>query len=149
MKDLKFHLLMIEEASSYRISEDREVTICQELLSSFRHYVYLYGIICWWSFTLLYAAIAFRHYIWNLNHLIASAWNRIIYIFHFTNLRSLGMTYPHSPRSAKLGNYTDHTSENICSIDVLCFDDFLQVWDYTGLGYTRYNARDINKEVLG
>ncbi|KAL2938580.1 Ubiquinone biosynthesis monooxygenase COQ6 mitochondrial [Bienertia sinuspersici] len=23
------------------------------------------------------------------------------------------------------------------------------VWDYTGLGYTRYNARDVNKEVLG
>ncbi|XP_018827095.2 ubiquinone biosynthesis monooxygenase COQ6, mitochondrial [Juglans regia] len=27
--------------------------------------------------------------------------------------------------------------------------DKMQVWDYTGLGYTRYNARDINKEVLG
>ncbi|PIN15426.1 Monooxygenase involved in coenzyme Q (ubiquinone) biosynthesis [Handroanthus impetiginosus] len=25
----------------------------------------------------------------------------------------------------------------------------MQVWDYTGLGYTRYNARDVNKEVLG
>ncbi|EYU31732.1 hypothetical protein ABFS82_07G059500 [Erythranthe guttata] len=27
--------------------------------------------------------------------------------------------------------------------------DKMQVWDYTGLGYTKYNARDINKEVLG
>lgn len=27
--------------------------------------------------------------------------------------------------------------------------DSMQVWDYTGLGYTRYNARDVNKEVLG
>ncbi|KAK9288080.1 hypothetical protein L1049_016527 [Liquidambar formosana] len=27
--------------------------------------------------------------------------------------------------------------------------DKMQVWDYTGLGYTRYNARDANKEVLG
>ncbi|GER50080.1 FAD/NAD(P)-binding oxidoreductase family protein [Striga asiatica] len=27
--------------------------------------------------------------------------------------------------------------------------DKMQVWDYSGLGYTRYNARDINKEVLG
>ncbi|KAH7573076.1 hypothetical protein JRO89_XS03G0063500 [Xanthoceras sorbifolium] len=27
--------------------------------------------------------------------------------------------------------------------------DKMQVWDYTGLGYTRYNARDVNKEVLG
>ncbi|KAJ7979674.1 Ubiquinone biosynthesis monooxygenase COQ6, mitochondrial [Quillaja saponaria] len=27
--------------------------------------------------------------------------------------------------------------------------DKMQVWDYTGLGYTRYNARDIHKEVLG
>ncbi|KAL2463270.1 FAD/NAD(P)-binding oxidoreductase family protein [Forsythia ovata] len=27
--------------------------------------------------------------------------------------------------------------------------DKMQVWDYTGLGFTRYNARDINKEVLG
>ncbi|KAK7828535.1 ubiquinone biosynthesis monooxygenase coq6, partial [Quercus suber] len=27
--------------------------------------------------------------------------------------------------------------------------DKMQVWDYTGLGYTRYNAQDINKEVLG
>ncbi|XP_051146073.1 uncharacterized protein LOC127261752 [Andrographis paniculata] len=27
--------------------------------------------------------------------------------------------------------------------------DKMQVWDYTGLGYTRYNAKDINKEVLG
>jgi hypothetical protein len=25
----------------------------------------------------------------------------------------------------------------------------LQVWDYTGLGYTRYNARDVCKENLG
>ncbi|KAJ0093936.1 hypothetical protein Patl1_25916 [Pistacia atlantica] len=25
----------------------------------------------------------------------------------------------------------------------------VMVWDYTGLGYTRYNARDVNKEVLG
>ncbi|KAL9228430.1 hypothetical protein vseg_004014 [Gypsophila vaccaria] len=25
----------------------------------------------------------------------------------------------------------------------------MQVWDYTGLGYTRYNARDVDKEVLG
>ncbi|KAK4266308.1 hypothetical protein QN277_027251 [Acacia crassicarpa] len=25
----------------------------------------------------------------------------------------------------------------------------MQVWDYTGLGYTRYDARDVNKEVLG
>lgn len=25
----------------------------------------------------------------------------------------------------------------------------MQVWDYTGFGYTRYNARDINKEILG
>jgi ubiquinone biosynthesis monooxygenase Coq6 len=24
-----------------------------------------------------------------------------------------------------------------------------QVWDYTGLGYTRYNARDVGKEYLG
>ncbi|XP_058182188.1 uncharacterized protein LOC131300399 isoform X2 [Rhododendron vialii] len=24
-----------------------------------------------------------------------------------------------------------------------------RVWDYTGLGYTRYNARDVDKEVLG
>jgi ubiquinone biosynthesis monooxygenase Coq6 len=23
------------------------------------------------------------------------------------------------------------------------------VWDYTGLGYTRYNARDVGKEYLG
>ncbi|XP_028773499.1 ubiquinone biosynthesis monooxygenase COQ6, mitochondrial [Neltuma alba] len=27
--------------------------------------------------------------------------------------------------------------------------DKMQVWDYTGLGYTRYDARDVNKEVLG
>ncbi|PON47947.1 Ubiquinone biosynthesis hydroxylase UbiH/COQ [Trema orientale] len=27
--------------------------------------------------------------------------------------------------------------------------DKMQVWDYTGLGYTRYNARDANKDVLG
>lgn len=27
--------------------------------------------------------------------------------------------------------------------------DKMQVWDYTGLGYTRYNARDVDKEVLG
>ncbi|CAK9155898.1 unnamed protein product [Ilex paraguariensis] len=27
--------------------------------------------------------------------------------------------------------------------------DRMQVWDYTGLGYTRYNARDVNKEALG
>ncbi|KAH6825958.1 oxidoreductase family protein [Perilla frutescens var. hirtella] len=27
--------------------------------------------------------------------------------------------------------------------------DKMQVWDYTGLGYTRYHARDINKKVLG
>ncbi|PKI36490.1 hypothetical protein CRG98_043128 [Punica granatum] len=27
--------------------------------------------------------------------------------------------------------------------------DKMQVWDYTGLGYTRYNARDVSKEVLG
>ncbi|GER44513.1 ubiquinone biosynthesis monooxygenase COQ6 [Striga asiatica] len=27
--------------------------------------------------------------------------------------------------------------------------DKMQVWDYSGLGYTRYSARDINKEVLG
>ncbi|KAJ4722934.1 Ubiquinone biosynthesis monooxygenase COQ6, mitochondrial [Melia azedarach] len=27
--------------------------------------------------------------------------------------------------------------------------DKMQVWDYTGFGYTRYNARDVNKEVLG
>ncbi|CAH9101194.1 unnamed protein product [Cuscuta europaea] len=29
------------------------------------------------------------------------------------------------------------------------FFDKMQVWDYTGLGYTRYNARDVCKEVLG
>nr|AKF43257.1 FAD/NAD(P)-binding oxidoreductase family protein [Pelargonium citronellum] len=29
------------------------------------------------------------------------------------------------------------------------FFDKMQVWDYTGLGYTRYEARDINKEALG
>ncbi|WCJ24226.1 Ubiquinone biosynthesis monooxygenase COQ6 mitochondrial [Euphorbia peplus] len=27
--------------------------------------------------------------------------------------------------------------------------DKMQVWDYTGLGYTTYNARDANKDVLG
>ncbi|XP_068665518.1 uncharacterized protein [Aristolochia californica] len=27
--------------------------------------------------------------------------------------------------------------------------DKMQVWDYTGLGYTRYNARDVGKEILG
>ncbi|XP_047307992.1 ubiquinone biosynthesis monooxygenase COQ6, mitochondrial [Impatiens glandulifera] len=27
--------------------------------------------------------------------------------------------------------------------------DKMQVWDYTGLGYTRYSARDADKEVLG
>lgn len=27
--------------------------------------------------------------------------------------------------------------------------DKMQVWDYTGLGYAKYNARDANKEVLG
>ncbi|OMO88316.1 Ubiquinone biosynthesis monooxygenase, COQ6-type [Corchorus olitorius] len=27
--------------------------------------------------------------------------------------------------------------------------DKMQVWDYTGLGFTKYNARDANKEVLG
>ncbi|KAG0447160.1 hypothetical protein HPP92_028451, partial [Vanilla planifolia] len=25
----------------------------------------------------------------------------------------------------------------------------MQVWDYTGLGYTRYNARDVDKDYLG
>ncbi|XP_010273734.1 PREDICTED: ubiquinone biosynthesis monooxygenase COQ6, mitochondrial isoform X2 [Nelumbo nucifera] len=29
------------------------------------------------------------------------------------------------------------------------FFDKMQVWDYTGLGYTRYNARDVGKEILG
>jgi len=24
-----------------------------------------------------------------------------------------------------------------------------QVWDYTGLGYARYHARDVNKDFLG
>ncbi|PRQ17534.1 putative FAD-binding domain, ubiquinone biosynthesis hydroxylase UbiH/COQ6 [Rosa chinensis] len=27
--------------------------------------------------------------------------------------------------------------------------DQMQVWDYTGLGYTRYDARDVHKEYLG
>ncbi|KAI4357012.1 hypothetical protein L6164_000991 [Bauhinia variegata] len=27
--------------------------------------------------------------------------------------------------------------------------DKMQVWDYTGLGYTSYHARDVNKEALG
>ncbi|GLU08728.1 hypothetical protein SLE2022_256230 [Rubroshorea leprosula] len=27
--------------------------------------------------------------------------------------------------------------------------DMMQVWDYTGLGYTRYNALDVNKDILG
>ncbi|KAM7466133.1 hypothetical protein LguiB_013695 [Lonicera macranthoides] len=27
--------------------------------------------------------------------------------------------------------------------------DRMQVWDYTGLGYTRYNVRDVYKDVLG
>ncbi|GLJ08108.1 hypothetical protein SUGI_0081450 [Cryptomeria japonica] len=27
--------------------------------------------------------------------------------------------------------------------------DKMQVWDYTGWGYTRYNARDVGKQVLG
>ncbi|CAM8895024.1 unnamed protein product [Rhodiola kirilowii] len=27
--------------------------------------------------------------------------------------------------------------------------DIMQVWDYTGLGYTRYKARDVNKDILG
>ncbi|CAK9324124.1 unnamed protein product [Citrullus colocynthis] len=27
--------------------------------------------------------------------------------------------------------------------------DKMQVWDYTGLGYTKYHARDVNKEILG
>ncbi|GLT97839.1 hypothetical protein SLE2022_153850 [Rubroshorea leprosula] len=27
--------------------------------------------------------------------------------------------------------------------------DKMQVWDYTGLGYTSYNARDVNKDSLG
>lgn len=27
--------------------------------------------------------------------------------------------------------------------------DKMQVWDYTGLGYTRYSARDVDKDVLG
>ncbi|KDP20324.1 hypothetical protein JCGZ_06410 [Jatropha curcas] len=27
--------------------------------------------------------------------------------------------------------------------------DKMQVWDYTGLGYTKYNARDVNRDVLG
>ncbi|XP_072970700.1 uncharacterized protein [Typha angustifolia] len=29
------------------------------------------------------------------------------------------------------------------------FFDQMQVWDYTGLGYTRYNARDVGKDFLG
>ncbi|XP_020097824.1 ubiquinone biosynthesis monooxygenase COQ6, mitochondrial [Ananas comosus] len=29
------------------------------------------------------------------------------------------------------------------------FFDKMQVWDYTGLGYTRYNARDVGKDYLG
>ncbi|XP_050218489.1 uncharacterized protein LOC126669154 isoform X2 [Mercurialis annua] len=27
--------------------------------------------------------------------------------------------------------------------------DMMQVWDYTGLGFTKYNARDVNKDYLG
>ncbi|GLT68587.1 hypothetical protein SLA2020_408020 [Shorea laevis] len=27
--------------------------------------------------------------------------------------------------------------------------DKMQVWDYTGLGYTRYYAQDVNKDILG
>ncbi|KAJ6839844.1 ubiquinone biosynthesis monooxygenase COQ6, mitochondrial isoform X1 [Iris pallida] len=29
------------------------------------------------------------------------------------------------------------------------FFDQMQVWDYSGLGYTRYNAKDVDKECLG
>jgi hypothetical protein len=39
-----------------------------------------------------------------------------------------------------------------CSAQVLIAiwtNYYLQVWDYTGLGYTRYNARDVCKEYLG
>jgi len=32
---------------------------------------------------------------------------------------------------------------------IVCFTYEWQVWDYTGLGYTRYNARDVGKEYLG
>jgi hypothetical protein len=35
------------------------------------------------------------------------------------------------------------------AISCLPLLDFLQVWDYTGLGYTKYDARDVDKEVLG
>ncbi|KAK4406057.1 Ubiquinone biosynthesis monooxygenase COQ6, mitochondrial [Sesamum angolense] len=34
-------------------------------------------------------------------------------------------------------------------VDRHAYFDKMQVWDYTGFGYTRYNARDINKEILG
>ena len=34
-------------------------------------------------------------------------------------------------------------------LDILLTSYGWQAWDYTGLGYTRYNARDVGKEYLG
>ncbi|CAL5347589.1 unnamed protein product [Camellia sinensis] len=48
---------------------------------------------------------------------------------------------PPDPRMLVLGNMFNN-------IDML-ISTRCRVWDYTGLGYTRYNARDVDKEVLG
>ncbi|CAL5416635.1 unnamed protein product [Camellia sinensis] len=48
---------------------------------------------------------------------------------------------PPDPRMLVLGNMFNN-------IDMLILTR-CRVWDYTGLGYTRYNARDVDKEVLG
>ncbi|KAL6532222.1 putative ubiquinone biosynthesis monooxygenase [Orobanche gracilis] len=48
---------------------------------------------------------------------------------------------PPDPRYIGAWKYVEHHRH--------AYFDKMQVWDYTGLGYTRYNARDINKQVLG
>ncbi|XP_031481967.1 uncharacterized protein LOC116252065 isoform X1 [Nymphaea colorata] len=58
------------------------------------------------------------------------------------------------PRVSTLTPATISFFKDICAWDFIqhhrhAFFSKMQVWDYTGLGYTRYSARDVDSEILG
>ena len=62
----------------------------------------------------------------------------LLFIFYFPQL----FAYKHTLASLLLFSNNYDTGYLLTSYG-------WQVWDYTGLGYTRYNARDVGKEYLG
>ncbi|XP_062214032.1 uncharacterized protein LOC133915047 isoform X2 [Phragmites australis] len=102
----------------------------------------------WWAWLLLVHCVANMPLTKHLRVAIIDS-NPALKSIHYLTKNSIPESRVSTVTPATISFFKDVGAWEHVQQQRHAFFGKMQVWDYTGLGYTRYNARDVGKEYLG